>query len=61
MGRIAPRLLNLAARVILTQISLLMMSMIKIVSSWVSRFFCEVGVGSEMRGWGLGEGEEGLK
>lgn len=26
-----------------------------------SRFFCEVGVGNEMRGWGLEEGEERLK
>lgn len=61
MGKTAPHLLNLAARMILTKINVLIVGTVKIVPFGVSRFLCEVGMGSEMRAWGLEESEEALK
>ena len=61
MGKTAPHLLNLAVRMILTKVSVFMVGAVKMVPFGVSRFLCEVGVGSEMRAWGLEESEEALK
>ena len=60
MGKTAPHLLNLAVRMILTKVTVFIVGTVKIVPFRVSRFLCEVGVGSEMRAWGLEESEEAL-
>lgn len=46
---------------ILIKINVLIVGTVKIVPFGVSRFLCEVGVGSEMRVWELEESEEALK
>lgn len=61
MGKTAPHLLNLAVRMILTKVSVFIVGTVKIVPFGVSRFLCEVGMGSEVRAWGLEESEEALK